>query len=101
MKECRPVGDCCCKRHGFTEEATMKTTVLKLTGVVVIMAWLSLLPGYYLVDGKTQWIIWATAVALITEAGLWIAAATMGVAVFEARRRIWARITGKATRISD
>ena len=76
----------------------MKKTILSITAATVVLAWLSLIPGYYLVEGKTQWLFWVTAVAVISEAGFWVAAATMGVAVYEARRRIWTRLVGSRSR---
>ena len=67
----------------------MKKILLKGVGVVVLLAWLSLLLGFAIDVSRETWFIWVTAVALITEAAIWLAAATLGVAVVQARQRIW------------
>ena len=67
----------------------MKNTLLKAVGIVVLLAWLSLGLGLAIDVSRETWIIWVTAVALISEAAIWIVAATLGVAVVQARQRIW------------
>jgi hypothetical protein len=67
----------------------MKNTLLKAVGIVVLLAWLSLGLGLALDVSRETWFIWVTAVALISEAAIWIVAATLGVAVVQARQRIW------------
>ena len=63
--------------------------------VVCAAAWAGMLLGFYLkVDLKTHTML-VTAAALASEAVIWTFAAALGLTVFEARRRIWARLTGR------
>lgn len=72
----------------------MKKPLYLIVGAIVTIAWLSLIPGYVIAEGDTRlWAIWVTSVALITEGGIWLVALSLGVAVFEARRRLWRWIT--------
>lgn len=69
-----------------------------LTGLVFIAAvcaWIALGVGLYMGVGFTPRLILATAAAVTTEATFWLTAATIGVSVFEARRRIWRYVTGR------
>ena len=67
----------------------MKKMVLWVTGVVVALAWLSLGVGFAIEVERSTWLVWVTAVAVITEVGIWVVAATLGVAVVQARKRIF------------
>ncbi len=67
----------------------MKKTVIWCVGVVVVLAWLSLGVGLVADVERETWFIWVTAVALVTEAAIWIVAATLGIAVVQARQKIW------------
>ncbi len=72
----------------------MKKSLLAVMGLIVVCAWLSLIPGYMIVNDDTaMWAVWVTGVAVITEIGFWVTAATLGVAVFEARRSVWRWLT--------
>ena len=66
----------------------MKKPILWGTGIVVMLAWLSLAAALVAGVDRDTWIIWVTGVALVSEAAIWIVAATLGVAVVQARRRI-------------
>lgn len=70
-------------------------TLAGLVAVVAVCGWVSLGVGLYLdVDRGTRLIL-ALVAAVATEALFWICAAALGVSVFEARKRIWRRITGR------
>ena len=70
-------------------------TLAGLVAVVAVCGWISLGVGLYLdVDRGTRLIL-ALVAAVATEALFWISAAALGVSVFEARKRIWRRITGR------
>ncbi len=66
----------------------MKKTLLIGAGVIVLLAWLSLGLALTIDISREVLFIWVTAVALITEGAVWLAAATLGVAVVQARQRI-------------
>ena len=66
----------------------MKKILLIGVGVVVLLAWLSLGLALTIDISRETLFIWVTAVALITEGAIWLAAATLGVAVVQARQRI-------------
>lgn len=67
----------------------MKKVLMLGVGVVVLLAWLSLGVALALDISRNVLIVWVTAVAIITEAAVWLAAASLGVAVVQARQRIW------------
>ena len=79
----------------ITPEAVnnVKKIILWLVGILVVIAWASLLVGMRLDIDRNLWIAWVTAVALITEIAIWIVAAVLGVAVFQARKAIWKWMT--------
>ena len=67
----------------------MKKIVLWSTGVVIALAWLSLGLGMAMDLERTTWVVWVTTVAVVTEIGIWLVAATLGVAVVQARKQIF------------
>ncbi|MEL7449995.1 MAG: hypothetical protein AAFN78_12355 [Pseudomonadota bacterium] len=71
----------------------MKKTILIALGSVVALAWLSLGVGLAIEVTRESWLVWVTSVAVITEVAIWCAAATMGLAVFEARKKAWRWLT--------
>lgn len=86
--------------------ATDKTGLLKrgrrffialsvVVAVAAMAAWAALGVGLYLDVSRGTRIILAVVAALATEALFWSVAATLGLSVFEARKRIWRRITGR------
>jgi fructose-specific phosphotransferase system IIC component len=67
-----------------------------LIGVCAVCGWVSLGVGLYLDVPKGTRLILAVVAAVATEALFWTCAAALGVSVFEARKRIWRKITGRA-----
>lgn len=59
-------------------------------------AWLAMGIGLALGVSFTPRLVLVTIAALTTEALMWAAAAALGMKVFEMRRRIWRRLSGKA-----
>jgi len=70
-------------------------TLAALIGVCAIGAWISLGVGLYLDVERGTRVILALAAAVSTELLFWTCAAALGVSVFEARRRLWRKITGR------
>ncbi|GAA0623295.1 hypothetical protein GCM10009422_19170 [Brevundimonas kwangchunensis] len=70
-------------------------TMAGLLAVCAVGAWISLGVGLYLDVSKGTRLILAVAAALSTELLFWTCAAALGVSVFEARKRIWRKITGR------
>lgn len=86
--------------------ATEKKSVLKrgrgfliglsiAVGVAAVAAWIALGAGLYMDVSRQTRIILAVVAAVATEALFWSVAATLGLSVFEARKRIWRKITGR------
>jgi cytochrome c biogenesis protein CcdA len=86
--------------------ATEKKSVLKrgrgfliglsiAVGVAALAAWIALGAGLYMDVSRQTRIILAVVAAVATEALFWSVAATLGLSVFEARKRIWRKITGR------
>lgn len=86
--------------------APEKTSVLKkgrgflialsiVVGVAAVAAWIALGVGLYMDVSRQTRIILAVVAAVATEALFWSVAATLGLSVFEARKRIWRKITGR------
>jgi cytochrome c biogenesis protein CcdA len=64
-------------------------------GVAAVAAWVALGVGLYLDVSRDTRIILAVVAAVATEALFWSIAATLGLSVLEARKRIWRKITGR------
>ena len=64
-------------------------------GVAAVAAWAALGVGLYMDVSRQTRIILAVVAAVVTEALFWSVAATLGLSVFEARKRIWKKITGR------
>lgn len=86
--------------------APEKTSVLKkgrgflivlsiAVGVAAVAAWIALGAGLYMDVSRQTRIILAVVAAVATEALFWSIAATLGLSVLEARKRIWRKITGR------
>ena len=69
--------------------------LVALLGVCAVGAWVSLGVGLYLDVSKGTRLILAVVAAVATEVLFWTTAAALGVSVFEARKRIWRKITGR------
>ena len=66
-----------------------------VVGVAAVAAWVALGVGLYLDVSRQTRIILAVVAAVATEALFWSIAATLGLSVLEARKRIWRKITGR------
>lgn len=71
----------------------MKRTLLWGIGLTVLIAWISMGVGVFLDVDRQTWVIWVTGVAIITEVSIWLVAAILGVAVFQARKKVWRWLT--------
>ncbi|MFC7379844.1 hypothetical protein [Brevundimonas sp. GCM10030266] len=71
-------------------------TLAGLVGVCAVCGWVSLGVGLYLDVPKSTRLILAVVAAVATEVTFWTCAAALGMSVFEARTRIWRKITGRA-----
>lgn len=80
---------------GVRKSRKILWTVAAVVGVCAVCGWITLGVGLYLGVDKTTRLIMALVAALATELTFWISAAAFGVSVFEARKRIWRKITGR------
>lgn len=64
-------------------------------GLAAVAAWIALGVGVYMDVSRQTRIILAVVAAVATEALFWSIAATLGLSVLEARKRIWRKITGR------
>jgi cytochrome c biogenesis protein CcdA len=64
-------------------------------GVAAVAAWIALGVGLYLDVSRQTRLILVVVAAVATEALFWSIAATLGLSVLEARKRIWRKITGR------
>lgn len=92
--------------NAAAEATPQKKTLLKrgrgflvalsiVVGVAAVAAWIALGVGLYMDVSRQTRIILAVVAAVATEALFWSVAATLGLSVFEARKRIWRKITGR------
>ncbi len=58
-------------------------------GLVCLVSWVALGLGLFMDAPRNTRLLLATFAALATEGLFWLAAAVLGVTVFQARRRIW------------
>ncbi|OYY66630.1 hypothetical protein [Sphingomonas sp. 28-62-11] len=70
--------------------------LLRLVIVAVIIAWVGAGVVALSVDANRTRMIAVAVAAPVSEIGLYIGAALLGMRVFEARRAIWRRLTGRA-----
>jgi cytochrome c biogenesis protein CcdA len=86
--------------------APEKTSVLKkgrgflialsiAVGLAAVAAWIALGVGLYMDVSRQTRLILVVVAAVATEALFWSIAATLGLSVLEARKRIWRKITGR------
>lgn len=64
-------------------------------GVAALAAWIALGVGLYVGVERDTRLILAVVAALTTEGLFWTVAAALGLSVWEARKRIWRKITGR------
>lgn len=70
-----------------------KMTVIKIIWSIVLLCWL-LLIGLFFTDPDIKiWAIGVTGVAIVTEIGFWLTAATLGLTMWESRKRIFSLFT--------
>ena len=70
-------------------------TLVAFLGVTAVCGWVALGIGLWMDVERTTRLILAIVAAVATEALFWTVAAALGVSVFEARKRIWRKITGR------
>jgi hypothetical protein len=69
-----------------------KRLLLTAALVLCLLCWIALGVGLYLGAGTGVRLGLATAAALSSEAVVWVAAAVLGLRLFEARRELWRRL---------
>lgn len=70
-------------------------TLAAVVAAIAACGWIGLGLTLALDAGRQARLIAAVAAAVATEGAFWLAAAALGVSVFEARKRIWRRVTGR------
>ncbi|WP_369743975.1 hypothetical protein AB8S08_05150 [Pseudidiomarina sp. PP-1MA] len=73
-----------------------KKLVLSIMWSVVVVSWLVLGSIFFLGDDETIGIIALTAAAVITEVAFWITALLFGMAMVDARKMLWHKLTGRS-----
>jgi hypothetical protein len=61
-------------------------------GTVCAASWLAVCVGFFVRFSLRIWTVIVSAAAISTEALLWVMAAALGVAVIQARHRLWASV---------
>lgn len=69
-----------------------KRLVLGAALLLCLLCWIALGAGLYLGVGTGARLGLATAAALSSEAVVWVAAAVLGLRLYEARRELWRRL---------
>jgi len=80
---------------GVRKSRKVLWTLAAVLGVCAVAGWIALGVGLYLEVERSTRLILAVVAAVATEATFWTCAAALGVSVFEARKRIWRKITGR------
>ena len=62
---------------------------------VSLLAWLALGAGIVLDAGTGTMFVLASAAAVTTEGTIWLAAALLGVSVFQVRRKLWESVRNR------
>lgn len=70
-------------------------TLALIVGAVAVVGWIGLAASLPLELDRSWRLGFAIVAAVATEATFWMCAAALGVSVFEARKRIWRKITGR------
>lgn len=70
-------------------------TLAAAVAVIAACGWIGLGLTLYLDAGRQVRLVAAVVAAVASEGAFWLSAAALGVSVFEARKRIWRRITGR------
>lgn len=66
-----------------------KRWLLLVGGVLCLISWVALGLGLFMDAPRNTLLLLATFAALATEGLFWVAAAVLGITVFQARQRIW------------
>lgn len=66
-----------------------KTTLLKTIWSIVLFFWVLLIGLFFIDPDIKTWTIGVTVVAIVTEIGFWLSAATLGLSMWEGRKRIF------------
>ena len=69
-----------------------KKHILWAIGLIVALTWVSVFAALLLGAGKPALVITLSIAAVATEAAFWSVAAVTGVAVYQARAKIWAGV---------
>lgn len=78
-----------------------KKIILGVIWSVVAVCWLIAGPVFFATDSSTTAILALTVAAVITEAAFWVSALLLGIALVDARKALWKKVTGKATKIQS
>lgn len=73
-----------------------KKTVIGIIWSIVGIAWLITGCVFFLADSRTTSIIALTAAAVVTEVSFWLTALLLGLALADARKVLWRKITGQS-----
>lgn len=76
----------------------LKKLILSLTAIIVLAAWLSMAAAIVIKPDQALFITIVTATAVLTELAIWVTAGVLGVAVFQARRKVWDFLTSPFVR---
>lgn len=66
-----------------------------LAGAASALSWIALAVGITIGVGTAAMFVLATLAAVTTEGTIWLAALTLGVSTYQARRRIWNSVLRK------
>jgi len=72
-----------------------KKRVLAVVWSLVGIAWLVLGSIFFLTENQTTAIVALTIVAIVTEVAFWLTALLLGIAIVDARKALWGKLTGK------
>lgn len=72
-----------------------KKLVLGVIWSIVGVTWLVLGSIFFMVENQTTAIVALTSAAVVTEVAFWLSAALFGMALVDARKMLWAKLTGK------
>lgn len=73
-----------------------KKIVIGIIWSIVSITWLITGSVFFLADSQTTSIVALTAAAVVTEVAFWLTALLLGMALADARKVLWRKITGKS-----
>ena len=68
-----------------------------LAGAVCVLSWMALGVGIVMDAGVGAMVVLATLAAVTTEGTFWLAALTLGVSTYQARRQLWRALRARLT----